>query len=423
MNSIKPLRLVVVLFLIAFLAMTAFLVPVYAGTVKILNVEAKKIGNYNEVIVYTSENIRPEVILLESPNRIALAFPNSRIDSPLTIAGPSSMIRIIQAMQFDENTVYVMVEPNEKLAYEYASIIGRNKYILELSAARPGSAKVVAPSIIATTEAEKVQTPEVIVALPKELTATPEAAQISAEVTLSAEAIKPIQKAVSVPLKKTPKVEISKIVPAFKGRTIVIDPGHGGRDPGYVGKSGILEKFLNLKIAQKLKVLLADAGAKVIMTRENDVSTKDKDIVGIANRNNADIFIAIHLNSYTSTLTGGCETYYFTPQSKRLAQVIQRNLSQTLKRRNRGIKRVTYYTIHHAKMPAVLLEPIYLTNTREEKLILDPQFQARVAYGIYKGLKEYVKISQHGGNIKRKEYSVRKGSTKDPGNNGTSGAD
>jgi len=370
----------------------------FAEQIKITKVEAKKIGNYNEVIVYTSENIKPEVILLDSPNRIAIAFPNSRIDSPVTIPGPSSMIRIIQALQFDENTVYVMVEPNEKLTYDYASIIGRNKFILELTAARPESAKIVAPS-----PEEKFFRASI---------------SATAEAEISAEAAIPITRIIKIPVIKPVKTEISKIVPMLKGKTIAIDPGHGGRDPGYVGRSGVLEKNLNLKIAMKLKKILTDAGAKVIMSREKDVSTKDKEIVNMANSGKADIFVSIHLNSYTSPRVGGSETFYYMPWSKKFASVMQKNISAALKRRDRGIKKVTYYTVHHTKMPSVLIEPVYLTNIKEEKLILTPEFQARVAYGIYKGITEYVKISPHGGNIPNKTgkaYNIGQSNAKGAG--------
>lgn len=363
--------------------------------VKILKVESKTIGKYDEVHVYTSENIKPEVILLESPNRIALAFSNATIDSPLTLPGPSPLIKMIQAAQFDENTVYVIVEPNETLSYEYASILGRNKFILEFSKARPGAKKIVTPSSLEAVEVEVPETAEVAEALPEAppiveappaiVEAPPAKPMITKKAVITAEAKKPV--------KKVRPVEISKLPLPLQGRTIVIDPGHGGRDPGYVGKTGIFEKVLNLKIALKLEKLLSDAGARVIMTRKTDISTKDRTIVSIANGNRADLFVAVHLNCYISPRTGGTETYYFTPRSRKFAQIMQKNLSRTIKLRNRGVKKVTYYTVHHTNMPAVLVEAAYLTNPREEKLMLDPAFQSRTAYGIYKGIEEYVRIS------------------------------
>jgi N-acetylmuramoyl-L-alanine amidase len=243
-----------------------------------------------------------------------------------------------------------------------------------------------------------------------------EKAEVSSEAEISAESLPAITKVTVIPVKGVPRVELSKPSTVLSGKTIVLDPGHGGKDPGYIGRSGVLEKRLTLKVALKLKAVLENAGAKVFLTRSADVSTKDREIVALANAKKADLFVAIHFNSYPSPKAGGCETYYFMPYSKKFAGVMQKNLSRAIKRRDRGIKKVTYYTIHHAKMPAVLVEPIYLTNLKEEKLVLTPQFQSSVAYGIYKGIAEYAKITPHGRNRERKARSFRQSDSKGPGN-------
>ena len=360
------------------LGIWSLVIPSFADSrVKITKVETRRDGIYDQVDVYTSQNIKPEVIMLESPNRIALAFPNSTIDEPITLQGPSPLIRMIQAAQFDENTVYVIVEPNQELSYEYAYIIGKNKFNLEFSKAKPGAKKVVIPSISPTLEVAAAPTEEV---------------EPTAEAWAPPEIVPEIKVATPEILKMKP-VEILKVPLTLTGRTIVVDAGHGGRDPGYVGKSGIFEKFLNLKIALKLEKLLKEAGAKVIMVRTKDISTKDRVIVNIANASHADLFVDIHLNCYFHPRIGGTETYYFNKNSKKFAGIMQKALSQTIKTRNRGIKKVPYYTIHHTKMPSVFVEAVYLTNPKEEKLILRPEFQSQVAYGMYKGIKEYVKIS------------------------------
>jgi N-acetylmuramoyl-L-alanine amidase len=146
-------------------------------------------------------------------------------------------------------------------------------------------------------------------------------------------------------------------------------------------------------VALTLKRLLTDAGAKAILTREKDVEIKNKDIVNAANSNNADMFVAIHFNSYTSPRISGCETHYFTPLSKKFANIMQKNVSSTIKIRNRGVKRNTYYVIHHAKMPSVLVEAGYLTNPGEERKILTLQFRRLIAMGICRGIIEYAKMS------------------------------
>jgi N-acetylmuramoyl-L-alanine amidase len=435
--------------------------------IKILKVEARKIDAYAEVAVYTSQNIKPEILILDSPNRIAMVFHNAVIDSPITIPGPSSLINIIQAAQIDDNTVYVIVEPKEELTYNYASILGRNKSILELSKARKGEKKIVEPSATPSGEVVATATPDIRVTT-REVVISSEEAQIENEVATeevlferetylaelkaknkqgklreikpaklaklvrspkkhlapkiateeviaetpqptmveTVEAAQSVQTAEAV-IERSPSVtpeikeelskmrgtEISKTPLPLRGYTIMIDPGHGGRDPGYIGKSGILEKNLTYRIALRLYKQLNNAGARVVMTRNGDIEIKNRGIVELANSRGTDLFVAIHLNSFTSPKIRGCETFYYTQQSNRFAKVVQKYLSRTTKMKDRGTHRVTYYVVHHTIMPAILIEAGYLTNPRDEKLILDPDFREVIAIGICKGIKEYVKIN------------------------------
>jgi N-acetylmuramoyl-L-alanine amidase len=459
------------LLIVLFIA-TLFAAPSFCEErTKILKVETRKIGAYAEIAVYTSQNIKPEILILDSPNRIAMAFHNAVIDSPVTIPGPFSLINMIQAAQIDDNTVYVIVEPNEEITYDYASILGHNKFILEVTKARPGAKQVIIPNatpsgeIVATATPEvrtttrelvsseealietEVATEEVLfekaqylaemktkgaqkklsriktakpakhavkfaatkeaeIELPIAASAEISSITITAEIismetpkfaVISTEEIIPVEK----PKPETPKKEISKIKETeistlplqLRGYTIVIDPGHGGRDPGYIGKSGILEKNLTYRISLWLYRSLTDAGAKVIMTRNDDIEIKNRDISELANSSGADMFIAIHLNSFRSPKIHGCETYYYTPQSRLFATVVEKNLSRTTKMKNRGIKRVTYYVVHHSIMPAILVEAGYLTSPKDEAMILNQNYRKLIATGICKGIIEYVKIN------------------------------
>jgi N-acetylmuramoyl-L-alanine amidase len=424
--------------LIALLAFLAFSIHSNAEEFnKILKLESVKLGDYAEVAVYTSMNVQPEIIILDSPNRIALAFPNSRIDSSITIPSRSPLITMVQALQFDDNTVYVMIEPKEELTYTFASLVGRKKFILELTKAKPGAKKKVAPSpkeepqvisavpsiepgmaqeiasseanpeevTLASTTLEPVEisaeavpvvaTEEVVPTVPtKEVVATKEVEILTSEETAASKeaAVDLIKKTPSKPFRKT-KAKAVKTPPPLKGMIIVIDPGHGGRDPGYVGRTGILEKRLTYRVALRLKQILNDAGAKVFLTRNGDTEIKNREIVEFANSKNADLFLALHFNSFTSSRIRGCTTFYFTPQSKRFARTLEKNVARTTGLKDRGVKRETYYVAHHTTMPSLIIEAGYLTNPRDEKLILNPQFRQQIALGICKGIKEYAKIT------------------------------
>lgn len=175
----------------------------------------------------------------------------------------------------------------------------------------------------------------------------------------------------------------------LKDKVIVIDPGHGGRDPGTIGYSGTYEKNANLAQSLELARALVKAGATVLLTRDSDVSVHMRDVVRFATDNRADIFIAVHYNSFMSPYVRGIETYYYTPESRLLARIVHKNLVRGIKRKNRGIKREMYYAIHHSTMPAILVEPGYITNRTEEKLAFSAPFQKEVASDILKGVAEY----------------------------------
>lgn len=175
------------------------------------------------------------------------------------------------------------------------------------------------------------------------------------------------------------------------GKTIVIDPGHGGSDPGTIGHGGTFEKDVIMAIAQQVVRLLRDAGATVLMTREDDVRIDLYVRAEMANRAGADVFVSIHLNAFTNPELAGTETYYH-PSSQagyRLALALHQALIAELGRPNRGIRSADFVVLRETAMPAALLEILYLSNPEEEKLINDPAVQQRVAKAIVEGLANY----------------------------------
>ncbi len=189
-------------------------------------------------------------------------------------------------------------------------------------------------------------------------------------------------------------------------RVIVVDPGHGGIDPGSKGPSGVIEKDVTLEVSRKLAIILSQAGAMVLLTRETDVDLSDpgggrlitrkrQDLarrVALANDRNADAFISIHVNSFKSgPREHGAQTFYQpgSREGEKLAQCIQAELVRQLKNTRRKAKEVDYYTTRHAKMPAVIVEIGFISNPKEEKLMCDPGYQGKVAFAIYSGIVKY----------------------------------
>ena len=194
-----------------------------------------------------------------------------------------------------------------------------------------------------------------------------------------------------------------KFSPGIKGKKIVIDPGHGGEDSGAIGPSGVTEKSITLQIAKEVERMLKEAGAKVTMTRTTDteVSPKHRQATDVdelqarcdvANKAKADIFISIHMDSFTSREASGTTGYYYTKgsaASKRLAAAIQSELVGQLKTTSRGIKTCNFYVVKHTKMPATLIEVAFVSNPKEEKLLTSKKGVQKAAIGIVNGISDF----------------------------------
>lgn len=190
------------------------------------------------------------------------------------------------------------------------------------------------------------------------------------------------------------------------GRTIVIDPGHGGSDPGAIGPKGTKEKDINLLLGLQVASFLRSEGANVILTRTTDVLLGTGGIpsdlatrVAIANSSGADIFVCIHNNSFTSTNAYGTETLYNSsnpqaPQSIHLATTVQNALVSALKsypsNYNRGVKDMNdYVTGYHIHMPAILAEVQFISNPDGEQQLLSPTYRAAASHAIVTGIETY----------------------------------
>lgn len=220
-----------------------------------------------------------------------------------------------------------------------------------------------------------------------------------------------------------------------KVQLIVIDPGHGGIDPGAVGKKGLYEKDVNLAVSKYLHQLIRDSlGITVKMTRVKDEYLSLRERTNIANRNSADLFVSIHCNatSKRSTKMKGFETYFlseartneeravaalenaalrfdgvqptddvsrilydlaqsaYLDESNRFAESIQDNAARRLSIPSRGVKQAGFYVLRGAFMPAVLVECAFISSTKEEKLLGSKSFRKKLAYCIFCGIRDYV---------------------------------
>jgi N-acetylmuramoyl-L-alanine amidase len=207
----------------------------------------------------------------------------------------------------------------------------------------------------------------------------------------------------AVPVQGARQAETTSVKNVLKGKTIVIDPGHGGSDPGAIGKSGLAEKDVTLAISTELRKLLEAKNAVVILTRTTDRDVHSRQAsdaqelqsrVNIANKASADVFVSVHIDSFVDSTAKGTTTY-FAPQSVRgelLASKMQQSLVEQINLPDRGFRENNFYVLKHATMPAVLAEVAFISNPSEEAKLQQPDFIKKAAYGLFTGLTRFFSI-------------------------------
>jgi N-acetylmuramoyl-L-alanine amidase len=222
-------------------------------------------------------------------------------------------------------------------------------------------------------------------------------------------------------------------------KTIVIDPGHGGLEPGAKGRFGTLEKNVVLEIGLKLRAVIErNFPSRVVLTRDKDLNVSLENRAALANNNKADFFISIHANSSFRKDARGSETYFlsrdatdeearklafmennpaefgegitgesedeiqmilwdmaqsaYLKQSSLLAESIQKELNLLLRTTNRGVKQAPFTVLAGVACPAVLVEVAFISNPREERSLTREGFQINVAQAIYRGLVDYIEL-------------------------------
>lgn len=169
---------------------------------------------------------------------------------------------------------------------------------------------------------------------------------------------------------------------------LTIDAGHGGKDPGAVGPTGLKEKDVTLKLALKIGNIVTSKGATVNYTRTDDRFIELNDRATIANSAKARFFLSIHINSAASIAANGTETYAYSKggQGEKLAQAVQKGLVAAIGLSDRGVKFENFAVLRQTNMPAALTEVNFICNPKEEAMLKDEAFLNKVATGIAKGV-------------------------------------
>ena len=234
-------------------------------------------------------------------------------------------------------------------------------------------------------------------------------------------------------IKSAPK-RISSFLISSRIKKVVVDAGHGGNDPGALGRAGLREKDVNLDIAKRLASLLKAEGVKVIMTRSTDRFIPLDTRVQITNNANADLFVSIHSNANRTRSMNGFEVYYVSAslndskrallaariaapnlegasfashslelkamlwdmlyaydraESVQLAREICKSVHNNMNVRVIGVKDARYEVLRGAQMPAVLVETGFVSNTNEERMLRNGYYRQKIAESIFGGMRDY----------------------------------
>jgi len=354
------------------------------------------------------------------PARVYIDIPNAKIGQGVkNVPIGDGLLKGVRVAQYKADTVRVVLDIETIRDFKMFTFSNPFRIIIDVRGERREELKSL-PT--ATLQAPPTPLPEPLPAplTPSEMLAQPEVKPLS-----ESPRSKPASKATTMP---------------GKVRRIVVDAGHGGHDPGAVGRGGTQEKDVVLQLALKLaRKLRDDLGLDVVLTRSTDVFLELQERTAIANKVGADLFVSVHVNAAPNKNANGIETYYLNlaktekvaqlaamengtslekvsmlqavlfdllanyklNDSAHLADEVQKGLYKRIAARyspvkNLGVKQGPFYVLVGASMPSILVEAAFLSNANEETRLNDPRYLDDTADGITDGIRSYISSVKRG---------------------------
>lgn len=294
--------------------------------------------------IVTDADVRPQVTVLRQPTRIVIDLPGIQHRGPTVYQPLTEYVKEARVGRLNGNTTRIVLELTDPFTVK--------PWEIKVRGLAPNRWYASLPTIL---QPHEYRLPEDKVAV--DVPAPP-------------------------PRPKLPKQR-------FK---VVLDAGHGGKDPGAIGLRGIREKDVVLSITQAVARELEQQGIGVEMIRERDVFVSLQGRVQRADAVNGTIFVSIHANSIGMGRPGvnGVETYYYQ-SGRSLAQIIHRNIMRRLNVRDRGVRRARFYVLRKSSMPSTLIEVGFVTGSQDSRNLASPRFRQQMAEAIAAGIVEYLK--------------------------------
>ncbi len=349
------------------------------GMAEVTGLRESSDGDKTRIVIDATREVTYKKMVLSSPDRVVVDIANAWLSPEVkrSIDIDNTFVGKVKIAQFDPKTVRVVVETK----------VGQNNYqVFSLNSGSVPGRVVMDFGNLENSDDVKIdwskKTTEPIEPQPEQEKPMPRAGGGSADEDVD--------------------TAINGIT-GLKGRVIVIDPGHGGSDSGAIGPTGVMEKSITLRVGNELRRLLTQEGATVYMTRSTDKEVSPKrskatDIeelqarCDVANQKNADIFVSIHMDSFTNDAAKGTTGYYYSLGNKRsriLADKIRAGVIDQIGTQSRGTQSSNFYVVKHTDMPATLVELAFISNKNEEQLMNSEDGIKKAAQGIADGIADY----------------------------------
>jgi N-acetylmuramoyl-L-alanine amidase len=413
------------------------------GLVQIKNIRYWSTPTYTRVVIDAdtqvkfSSNLLKEDASNKKPRRLYIDLENSRVSSEIEsdITIKDGLLQGARAGQYNKNTVRVVLDINNLGDFKIFPLYDPFRIVIDVQ----GTGGQIKETQKQTASASDAGPASSSGAGPSEAKGPIASSSASSSTTSSASSTKAsntrtARKGIYKPDGADQDVSLARQL-GLTVKTVVIDPGHGGKDPGTFLKGGVQEKDLTLDIAKRLAAKLKkEVGCDVLLTRDKDVFIPLDERTAFANVNSADLFISIHVNAHKKSSVYGLETYFLNmatdesavivaarenatsekkisdlqsilndlmlntkiSESSKLAYKVQDGIMSGVRKtykvnKSLGVKQAPFYVLIGAKMPAVLIETGFISNPTEKKRLLSNSYKDILTNGIVTGVKSYIK--------------------------------
>ena len=317
-------------------------------------------NNGTQLLIRADQRVRATSSWDARANAYQITIPGARLADQ--VKGPqldaSSLVSRVQLRQQDARTVVILIQPGTSTQIGELNQLNDQLLALQLQQTRGAT-----PSISSIPVPLPERTSPV---LPPDRTSPV------------------LPPAINNPPASLPRVPSGRVI-------VIVDPGHGGPDPGAIGIGGLREKDIVMSIAQQVASLLDQQGVQAVLTRTGDYDLDLEPRVSMAERMNADVFVSIHANAISLSRPdiNGLETYYYS-NGQRLAQTIHNSILQGVDVGNRGVRNARFYVLRRTSMPSVLVEVGFVTGREDAAKLSSSAYQSQMAQAIARGILQYL---------------------------------